>query len=264
MLIHLIADFGAADLAFAEVTQRLRKLIPEAQIHGTTVPPFATIAAGFCTAQLALNPAPAGTVIFTNVAPRKDDAGVRQDNAGEGLALARLPGGVTVVGVNAGHAFSFLAPHASDLRQLNVSASGSQFRSRDNFPEAIRRVVAGDPDVLGAAIPPEAIPPVPEARMAYVDGFGNIKTTISGQGSLPESGSVNVTIGGVTLEASVASGSFGVSAGGLALSVGSSGWDHGSGGRIRFRELFLRGASAWEAFGRPAPESQITISPAAG
>jgi len=33
------------------------------------VPPFATLAAGFCVAQLGLNPTPTGTVVYHNVAP---------------------------------------------------------------------------------------------------------------------------------------------------------------------------------------------------
>src|SRR5207302_3547329 len=92
-------------LAFAEVVQRLKTYLPDAEPALTPVPPFATLAAGFCVAQLGLNEAPAGTVIYHNVAPRQDDPEARAGNAGERLAFARLPTGVRVIGVNAGHTY---------------------------------------------------------------------------------------------------------------------------------------------------------------
>ena len=109
MLVHIIADYGpAGDLAFAEVVQRIKLHLPDAEPVLTPVPPFATLAAGFCIAQLGLNDAPAGTIIYHNVAPRQDVEEAREANAGERLAFARLPTGVRVIGVNAGHAFSFV------------------------------------------------------------------------------------------------------------------------------------------------------------
>src|SRR5918997_1497375 len=131
MLVHIIADYGVGDLAFAEVVQRIKLLLPDAEPMLTPVPPFATLAAGFCVAQLALNEAPAGTLIYHNVAPRADDEAERADNAGERLAFARLPTGVRVIGVNAGYTFSFVRDLAEDLRWVSAPAEGSQFRSRD-------------------------------------------------------------------------------------------------------------------------------------
>jgi hypothetical protein len=87
-------------------------------------------------AQLGLNEAPAGTLIYHNVAPREDDAEARRGNAGERLAYARLPTGVRVIGVNAGWAFSFVRDAAEELRWAAAPAEGSQFRSRDLFPQA--------------------------------------------------------------------------------------------------------------------------------
>jgi hypothetical protein len=69
MLVHIIADYGQGDLAFAEVVQRIKTFLPDAEPVLTPVPPFATLAAGFCIAQLGLNEAPAGTLIYHNVAP---------------------------------------------------------------------------------------------------------------------------------------------------------------------------------------------------
>src|SRR3954470_24524485 len=114
MLVHIIADYGPGDLAFAEVVQRLKVHLPDAEPVLTPVPAFATLAAGFCVAQLALNEAPTGTLVYHNVAPRQDDAEARADNAGERLAFARMPTGVRVIGVNAGHALSFVRESADE------------------------------------------------------------------------------------------------------------------------------------------------------
>ncbi len=58
MLVHSIADYGHGDLAFAEVMQRIKLYLPDAEPMLTPVPAFSTLAAGFCIAQLALNEAP--------------------------------------------------------------------------------------------------------------------------------------------------------------------------------------------------------------
>ncbi len=116
MLVHIIADYGNGDLAFAEVVQRLKLHLPEAEPLLTPVPAFSTLAAGFCIAQLGLNESPPGTIIYHNVAPRLDDPQARVDNAGERLAYARLPTGVQVIGVNAGFTFSFIRKMAEELR----------------------------------------------------------------------------------------------------------------------------------------------------
>src|ERR687885_2167504 len=108
MLVQVIADYGQGDLAFAEVVQRIKLHLPDAEPVLTPVPPFSTLAAGFCIAQLGLNDAPAGTLIYHNVAPRADDAEPRADNAGERLAFARLPTGVRVIGANAGYVLAFV------------------------------------------------------------------------------------------------------------------------------------------------------------
>jgi hypothetical protein len=154
MLLHVIADYGPGDLAFAEVAQRLKLRLPDAEPLYTLVPAFATLAAGFCVAQLGLNPAPAGTLVYHNVAPRSDDEEARAGNEGERLAFARLPTGVRVIGVNAGCAFSFVRDTAEELQWVSAPAEGSQFRSRDLFPEALGAIVAGDPDALVGEIPP--------------------------------------------------------------------------------------------------------------
>jgi len=258
VLLHLIADYGHGDLAFAEVVQRIKALLPDAEPVLTPVPPFATLAAGFCVAQLGLNEAPAGTIVYHNVAPRADDAEAREDNEGERLAFARLPTGVRVVGVNAGYAFSFVRDAAEQLRFAAVAAEGSQFRSRDLFPEAAAAIALGQPDALADELESTTIPAVPPNRIAYVDGYGNLKTTVpAGAVRAPSGAKLAVTIGKTELEARASDGSFAVEEGGLAFAPGSSGWSAG-GERVAWMELFLRGGSAWEAFGRPAVESRLS------
>src|SRR5665213_2689591 len=110
MLLHIIADYGAGDLAFAEVVQRLQTAIPNVQPVLTSVPAFSTLAAGFCIAQLALNEPARDMVVYHNVAPRDDDDEMKraQPTGGERLAFARLDNGVRVIGVNSGFSLSFI------------------------------------------------------------------------------------------------------------------------------------------------------------
>lgn len=262
MLLHVVADYGAGDLAFAEVAQRIRLHLPDAEPLYTPVAPFATLAAGLCVAQLGLNPAPPGTVVFHNVAPREDEGAAREGNEGERLAYALLPNGVRVIGVNAGHAFSFVRDAAEELRWASVPAEGSQFRSRDLFPEAAADIALGRPGALGARLEPSAIPDVPENRVAYIDGYGNLKTTIEHAG--PDIGpgtTVRVRVGTEELSATASDGSFGVEEGVLAFAPGSSGWTSPHREKVRWMELFLRGGSAWDAFGRPEVGARVEIAP---
>ena len=261
MLVHLIADFGRGDLAFAEVAQRIKFHMPRAEIIPTAVPAFSTLAAGFCVAQLGLGDAPEDTLVFHNVAPRKDDSAKRRDNDGERLAYLQLPTGVKVVGVNAGYAFSFVRDLA-ELRYVNVPSHGSQFRSRDLFPQAFAAAVNGAESALAEKVAPEHVPEVPDNRIMYIDGFGNLKTTLQFQGQ-PQSWTpgtrLRITVGEISREATVTDGSFGVPQGELAFSAGSSGWVGKNDERVRWVELFLRGGSAWAAFGRPAVGARVTL-----
>jgi len=247
VLVHLVADFGTGDLAFAEVTQALLTRLPAAQVVATTVGPFDTLAAGFVAAQLAGAHAPADSLMLLNVAPRRDDARPRVDNDGERLLLAVMPGGMRVLGVDAGYAFSFLAEAATELWAVDWPTKGSQFRSRDLFPEALTLLHAGKLPLRGSALARQAVPAVPDGRVAYVDGFGNLKTTLRWGESLAQRAGeeLEVEVGGVTRKARVVAGSFGVAEGELAVAPGSSGYQLAGGEEaVRWVELFLRGGSA--------------------
>lgn len=257
MLIHVVADYGHGDLAFAEVTQRLALHVPGATIVPTPVPVFDTISAGFCVAQLALTPGPP-RVVFHNVAPRGDTPDPRPGNQGERLVCGTLPGDVLVLGPNAGHAFSFVRDDALTLRDVPYGTAGSQFRSRDFFPELLARIVEGDESCLGDELGADAVGDMPERQVVYVDGYGNLKTSwfdvpvASGE-------RVEVTIGDTTVAATVSDGTFEVPAGDLSFAPGSSGWTGRSGREVRFFELFLRGGSAAARFGRPAAGRKVDV-----
>lgn len=258
MLVHLIADYGAGDLAFAEVTQRLALALPAPQVHATPVAPFDTLGAGFCVAQLALTEGPSDRLVIHNVAPRWDEPGPRPANEGERFCAGRTTGGVLIVGPNSGFSFSFCAPELESLRYLAVAAAGSQFRSRDLLPPVLPALLAGDTDVIKDCVPRERVPEPPESVIAYVDGYGNLKTTINDAPAAPGA-RVLVRIGSVSATAVVADGTFAVAEGELALAPGSSGWTSHTGQRRAFYELFLRGRSAANRFVDPSPGTPVCV-----
>jgi S-adenosylmethionine hydrolase len=171
---------------------------------------------------------------------------------------------VRVIGVNAGYAFSFVRDVAEELRWATVAAEGSQFRSRDLFPQAASAIALGQADALADGMSQEDVPDIPGSVIAYVDGYGNLKTTVAaGTVETPSGSTVRVRIGAVEQEAVLSDGSFAVRPGQLALAPGSSGWRQSSwrsrDGEVRWMELFLRGGNAQELFGHPVVGSQIII-----
>jgi len=249
MLITVVADYGQGDLAFAEVRQQFAKLLPEAIVAALPVPPFDTVSAGFCVAQLAFGDGPDDRIVYANVAPRQDEDAPRADNAGEPLAAARLSSGVLVVGVAAGASLSFLAAEGVPVRAVRVADDGSQFRSRDVFPAAVAALAGGDGDLLGDEIRPVA---PPERAIVYTDGYGNLKTSWY-EPPAPVGTTVRVRIGDATAEAMVSDGVFAVPTGMMSFAPGSSGW-----GRP-FYELLSRGGSAARLFGDPPAGTPVGI-----
>lgn len=255
-LIQLIADYGVGDPAFGEVMQKLTLLDRSIRIVVTSVPPFSTLATGFWTAQYALvNPVP-GMVIYTNTAPRKDNKESRDGNEGEPLVYAELKNGVRVVGVNAGFCFSFVKQYIRTLCTVNVANKGSQFRSRDYFPEAVIGITRGEKEFIGKKFSISVIPDVPARRIAWIDGYGNMKTTmrVSDMKGYRSGQPLLVTLeGGMKRTAWYSDGTFNVREGELAFAPGSSG------GSDRFMELFLRGLSAWKELGKPDIEAEFSV-----
>ena len=256
MLVTVVADYGTGDLAFAEVRQRFALLLPEADVAAIPVPPFDTVSAGFCVAQLAFGAGPADRVVYANVAPRQDEDEPRADNAGERLVAARLDSGVLVVGVAAGASLSFLADEGVRLRAVNVPDAGSQFRSRDVFPDAVAGLVGGADGLLGEEV---TVAGAPARSVVYTDGYGNLKTSWY-EAPAPVGTTVRVRIGDVEAEAMVSDGVFTVPAGTVSFAPGSSGWPRGDGAGERVSyELFARGGNAARLFGDPPAGTTVNV-----
>lgn len=261
-LIYVIADYGDLhDLAFAEVSQKIYSEVglDNAMIKTFAVPAFDTVATGFVLAQTALNSHLGDKhKFFVNTAPRKDDLAPRVKNSGEGLVYAKLHNGVELVAVNSGYSLSFVKEAAVEIRQVNCSNDGSQFRSRDIFPPAFGKIFKGDYSELGEDVI-DTIPDAPVNSVCYTDGYGNLKCSINpDEFSEMKDKDVVVDIAGEQGIVRVADGIFGVADGQFCFSVGSSGWTLPNGKRVVFSEIVKRGGSAADSFARPAGGTKVT------
>ena len=97
--------------------------------------------------------------------------------------------------------------------------------------------------------------------IAYVDGYGNLKTTLAYDAEKIRQGThIGVRVNNHEYEAIVSDGAFAVRHGELAFAPGSSGWPKSQGGEVRWMEIFLRGSNAWELFGKPPIGSVISVA----
>lgn len=266
-LLHVICDYAPDGLEFAEIKTRFHATLAtpgSVHIHHTATPPLDTIAVGFATAQLGLGPKTSRMVIFGNSAPRRDQDAESTENRGRGLRYARLDNGAEVVSVASEYAFSFIKDHIVEYRDIDSPASGSQFRSCDFFPTYVSAIIDGDYSALTDVLDPADIEDVPSHRVAWTDGFGNIKTTVRkshlATAGLHTGDRVLVTLNGVTLAGVISDGGFTVPRGVLAVNAGSSGFGD------PFVELFLRvhhmsEKTAAVRFDRPAGGTPLEIEP---
>ena len=104
----------------------------------------------------------------------------------------------------------------------------------------------------------ERVPEPPESVIAYVDGYGNLKTTLD-RPPAASGARVLVRIGPVSATAIISDGTFAVAEGELALAPGSSGWTSRTGRGRAFYELFLRGGSAAQRFGDPSAGTPVGV-----
>ena len=103
----------------------------------------------------------------------------RPANQGERLVAGRTANGVLVVAPNSLYTFSFLRSAGTRLHEVQMPESSSQFRSRDVFSQLVAVLARGDDTALGARLPDEAVALPPQRVVAYINGYGNLKTTWS-------------------------------------------------------------------------------------
>jgi len=240
-LLHVVCDYAPSGMEFGEISTRLDNVLdnPESvRIQQTSVPSLDTISVGFVTAQYALAPFDGRVVIYGNAAPRRDTKKAMSNNMDHGIKYARLKNGAEIINVNSEFAFGFMKDQIAEFRNIDCPNSGSQFRSRDFFPERVAKIVNGDYSVLTEKMDPKDIPDIANNLVAWTDGFGNIKTSMR-LSDLKKKGfksgdQVLVTLNGVSMLGVVAVGGFAVEQGVLAINIGSSGYED------PFIELFLR------------------------
>ena len=266
-LLHHIDDYVAGGLEFAEIDTRLHNAIQDHQnvfIHDLSVPSLDTVALGFVTSQLAYAPYEGRMVIYGNCAPRRTSEKAQKNNIDHGIKYAKLKNGVEIINVWSDYAFGFVKDDIVEFRDLNCPNSGSQFRSRDFFPEVVAQIVNGDYSALGAELDVNDIPDIPNNIVSWTDGFGNVKTTmrrsdLDAMGLTPGD-KVQVIMNGVSMLGVLSIGGFQVDRGVLAINAGSSGYDN------PFIELFLRvhkmsEKTAAVRFGYPTGGTEFEIKP---
>jgi hypothetical protein len=240
-LLHVVCDYAANGLEFGEISSRLQYHLADPhslRIHPTSVPSLDTMAVGFVTAQYAYAPHNGSMFIYGNAAPRRSSAKAQKKNLDHGIKYARLSNGVEIVNVYSEFAFGFVKQDIVEFRDIDCPAAGSQFRSRDFFPERVAKLINGDRSILTDELDVADIPDIPSNLVAWTDGFGNIKTTMRSSDldkrKLKAGEKVQVILNGVSLLGVIAKGGFTVDRGVLAVNAGSSGYDDS------FIELFLR------------------------
>ncbi|HMW93003.1 MAG TPA: hypothetical protein PKE54_23445, partial [Candidatus Obscuribacter sp.] len=156
---------------------------------------------------------------------------------------------------------AFVRDQVSEIWGTNVEETGSQFRSRDFFPLAVSKASRGDFSFISNKLSvKDIVPEEPKDVVGYIDSFGNIKTTLRTgdaklEGLAPGT-RLKVTVGTHMSTATVATGSFNIMEGDLALAPGSSGHEK------RYWELFKRGGSASDEFAHPTAGTPIKIQEA--
>ena len=274
--LDIVADYGGHsgrdDLAFVEVRRALMHHLSNnnlscSDISTLSVDAFDGIGTGFIVGQLANNSKIKGHLVFHNTAPRKDNAQARQNNDGEFLAAALMSNGTLVVGVNAAYTFAFL-DKGTKICKLKCLTAGSQFRSRDIFPSVtavLTEEVFGEKQISSLEESSVfdgfiEVDSIPQNVVAYVDGYGNMKTSLIMEEELMNENEIKVTIGDVTHVAKFGKdGIFSVADGDLVIANGSSGWED-SRGKFRFFEVVVRGGSASKLYGNPKLGTPITVS----
>ncbi|MDO8505703.1 MAG: SAM-dependent chlorinase/fluorinase [bacterium] len=177
--IYVVADYGqVGDLAWTELRIALASQCRGWQMFSTVVPKFNTPAAGFVAAQIARGLDRINACILINVDPRTDNRKVVRDGAGAPFVCAVLDNGVLVFSPNAGYSLAFLKSRIKNLYILHNGGANGQFRSRDLFPGLMAQVERTG-FVGFQKFDLAKIPDPPTQVVGYVDGYGNVKTTMT-------------------------------------------------------------------------------------
>jgi hypothetical protein len=289
-VLKILTDYPRDDLAHDEVHQSLvtacvKHRVNPANADVGAIPGMDTVVAGFKAAQLVFTSQMGyGHVFHVNCAPRKNIVSIK--SSGEKVVLGITATGVTLLAVNAGYTLASFYEAAKSgemvFFQTSVRDAGSQFRSRDYFPDAmaelaahlaaqlkkhgaesIRKMLAakefnkilGGLSFLEAPLDMSSFPVLPQGSVYYVDNFGNIKLNYRHKdllGLYPSGTVLAVMIGGIVCEAVVGSEGFSQGEGVIALTGGSSGGKNGA-----FTEIFLRGGRAVTHFGTFKPGDDV-------
>lgn len=295
--IKILTDYPRDDLASDEVQQALTTACAQHDVDAFNIdvgaiPGMNTVVAGFKTAQLALNSKLGfGHVIHTNCAPRKNI--ISKESKGEGVVLGILPNGVCLLTVSSGYSlapfYNLIQSGQVQFFKTKIPDSGSQFRSRDYFPDATARLARHLQDVvaekgedyvakaittgsgkslvegfeyLGESVDENYFNELPQGSVYYIDNFGNLKLNIDHDDLTQqyEPGTIlSLCINDHLVEGVVGTAGFSQGEGIIALTRGSSGWSTGAKADMRLTEVFLRGGSAAAAFKNVKPGDQIQI-----
>lgn len=267
--VEVIADYGgghSTDHAFSEVRNHFYRFDKAHFIRTLSEHPvyaFSTIETGFWIAQEGLHSEHQNLVIFSNTAPRGDIEWKGEHR--QYFVCGILSNGIPIFAVHAGYNLSFIKDHLVGLWEVVTPNEGTQFRSRDYYPEATMAILNGDMDRIGKEIPLTTIPDVPSMRIGSVDGYGNLKTTIreSGvTGDLRDSPMLRVKINGKSqFVLNTLAGQKGKT-GDLCMVSGSSGGKNHN--FIEFIRLHARAADAWSVEGARDDLGEIIIEPVKG
>lgn len=265
--VEVIADYGGGhttDHAFSEVRNhffRFDKFKKLRTISEHPVYAFSTIETGFWIAQEGLHSEHKDFVIFSNTAPRGDI--IWQGENRQAFVCGILDNGIPFFAVNALYNLSFVKDRVKGLWEVCVPNIGTQFRSRDYYPEATMAILNGKLDRIGKSIDPSRIPSVPGFIVASVDGYGNLKTTIK-RGNLSDgvlhAKVVRITINGKSFLAlnTLKTGVYGKT-GDLCLVIGSSGGKKAS--YLEIVRLQGRAADDYQLEGPRDDQNKIKIEP---
>lgn len=265
--VEVIADYGGGhttDHAFSEVRNHFLRFDTGCKIRSISEHPvyaFSTLETGFWIAQEGLHSEHPDLVIFSNTAPRGDIQWYGEKK--QAFVCGLLDNGIPIFAVNAIYNLSFVKEKLIGLWEVKVPNEGTQFRSRDQYPEATMDILNGNLDRIGDAVDIKTIPDVPSFMLASIDGYGNLKTTIKRQNlseKVVKSALLRVTINNIShfvLNSLVES--TGSKTGDLCMVVGSSGGKKST--YIEFVRLQGQAADNYKLTGPRDDMDKIKIEP---